>query len=150
MTADSHTGSDWNQFLPHLDGGMYEAFATGYTGSNLSVAKWEGDLEQAEYALAQGKGILAAAQGSKGDTTRQAFALGSYLLVTNMGPAYFRYAQAARYKEWWTYPNYDLQLGQPSGARFKLADGRWRRNFNCGYVIVNPAAATANIVKSGC
>jgi len=151
MTGDPHTGSSWNPFMRYLDGGMYEAFATGYvSGNGLSVTKWEGDLKQAEWVLANGKGILALSQGHQGDSKKQSFALASYLLVTNSTTAYFRYSKAASYGEWWLYPNYEVSLGQPKGARYKLTDGNWRRNFACGYVIADPVAQTGKIVTTGC
>ena len=148
MTSDPHTGSSWNAYLQYLDGGMYEAFATGYD-KPLSTSKWNGDLTQAEWALANGKGILGVSQGLKGDTKKQTFGLASYLLVTNGTNAYFRYAKAAQYGEWWQYGNYDVSLGQPTGKRYQVGTA-WRRDFACGYVTADPTTQTGKIVTQSC
>src|SRR5207237_4644515 len=47
FVADPNDGSNWNPYLQYLDGGMFEAFATGYNTA-LSVTKWTNNLLQAE------------------------------------------------------------------------------------------------------
>ena len=150
MTADPNTGNSWQPYLDKLDGAMFPAFATGYDG--LTVRRWENNLVQAEKALEDGKGVVAVGLGEKSDRVQQQFALGSYLLVADVGTSWFRYVSSESRDElnsFWMYPNYDVTLGEPHGSRYESGD-LWRRDFRCGYVLVNPAASTAEIVQTEC
>lgn len=147
MVSDPNTGSSWDDYLQHLDGGMFEAFATGYDG--LSSTRWNNNLRQTEAALAAGKGVLMVGRGTKSDTTKQTFALASYLLVSRGSDAFFRYGNSGSYGQWWQYANYDVEFGTPAGKRYQ--DGAiWRRDFDCGYVTVEPAARIGKIVETAC
>ena len=93
MVAGRHKSDEWNEYLPFLDGGMNESFATGYRG--LTREQQTNDLEQAEYVLGQGKGFYAIGQGDQDDLQKQQFALASFLLITQPDqPFYFRYTRA--------------------------------------------------------
>lgn len=145
MINDPNTGTSWNPYLTYLDGGMNESFALGYRG--LTPARWDANIKQAESALASGKGVMAVSAGPKDDATKQAFALASYLMMAGPG-AYFRYASNTNeheYTSFWQYPNYDVALGQPTGARYVVDNGIWRRDFEYGFVTVNPVAGTSDI-----
>lgn len=146
LIAGTNTADEWNLYLPYLDGVMDEAFATGY--NNLSPADYANDLAQAEQVLAQGKGLYAVSQGAKDDLQRQQFALASFLLIAQPdAPNYFRYARSdGAYDEWWLYDNYNVQLGAPLGARYKVKNG-WRRDFQNGAVIVDSRNRTGRIVR---
>jgi hypothetical protein len=147
MISDPNEGNSWDLYLQHLDGGMFEAFATGYNG--LTPAKWENNIRQVESALRAGKGVLTVGRGTKGDTTKQTLALASYLLVSDGGNAFFRYGNSSSYGQWWQYPNYDVALGAPLGGRYE-SGSTWRRDFECGYVTVDPAARTGSITQTTC
>lgn len=145
MIDGSHTSDEWNSYLPFLDGVLTESFITGWHG--LSREQQDGDLAQAEYALAQGKGLFAVSQGTQQDERTQQFALASFLLVAEPDkPAYFRYASAENYVFWWLYNNYNAQLGSPLGPRYKVKSG-WRRDFENGYVVVDQIKRTGKIVE---
>ncbi|MGZ6316777.1 MAG: putative glycoside hydrolase, partial [Anaerolineales bacterium] len=109
----------------------------------LLGSEWARQMSLAENALAAGKRLVLVAQGGRADFQLQRFALGSYLLITN-GNASFRYANADSYLQAWVYPNYDLKLGTPLGARY-LDGVAWRRDFSNGYVRVNPLNGQAVI-----
>ncbi len=141
--ADPNDGANWNPYMKYLDGGMFEAFATGY-GSGLSAEKWNNNLKQAESILASSKGVLAESLGKYDDLTRQKFALASYLLIVN-SKAYFRYSRP--YTTWHQYSNYNVTLGAPSAKRFQ-SGSIWKRNFECGYVTVDPVARVGKIVQT--
>lgn len=150
MINDPNSGSSWNPYLQYLDGGMFESFAVGYRG--LSPARWDNNLRQAESALAAGKGVLAVSPGPKTDAVAQTFALSSYLLIADGGDAYFRYASNTNgheYASFWLYPNYNVQLGSPTSARYTTGS-LWRRDFDCGYVTVDPAARIGKIAATAC
>lgn len=140
-------------YLPlarQLDGFLNESWAMAYPGRDpWRPERWNEVLKIAETNLSEGRQMFAVVQGDKWDTTRQTFGLASYLLIARDGRAVFRYANAKSYREWWQYNNYNVALGAPKGARYEK-DGKWRRNFQCGYVEVDPAARTAKISTSGC
>ncbi len=149
LIDDSGVSADaYMPYVHELDGYMNEAWASNYPGRDPKTpAEWNNVLTITERALRNGKSVLAVVQGSRGDTTRQQFALASYLLVSNGSKMFFRYAHVSDYDQWWQYDNYDVQLGRPKGERFE-SGGKWRRYFECGYVEVDPSARTGKIVRS--
>lgn len=133
----------WFDYLQVLDGAMKEAFAVDWDNGYLSASDWEQHLAIAEQTQQAGKTIVLVGQGEAGDADRQLFALASFLLVSD-GGAYFRYADSSAYRYAWLYENYDLDLGQPLGARYQ--DGEvWARDFQRGSVRVDPTTHTAEI-----
>ncbi len=131
------------RFLRHLDGVMDEGWGVGWTDEYRQPAIWDAELRRVEQTQALGKQVVLVAPGQYQDTARQQFAFASYLLIAN-GLASFRYASEGRYQEVWLYPNYDLDLGEPLGARYQWGD-QWRRDFSNGVVTVDPVAHTATI-----
>lgn len=148
MIDDGRTGSSWNAFLPYLDGGMDEAFGTGWPLHNapLTTREYSAALTQAETVLAQGKGFIAVGQGKSDDLQAQEFFTASWLLVTNSSDrASLRYSQAdAGYGRWWHYPSYDVACGKPLGPRYVVAGG-FARKFEVCFVSVDPAARRGTI-----
>lgn len=133
----------WNDVYDS-NGAMVEAFAAGWGSSGYrSTTKWLEQLSLAEKAQSLGKRLILVSQGSQSDYTRQQFCYGSYLLIAN-GNAAFRYSSGSSYNKVWLYPNYNLPLGKPVGARFQ-SGGLWIRNFETGRVSVDPVAHTATI-----
>lgn len=150
LVSDPNSGTTWASYLPHLDGVMSPAFATGY--DPLTVTKWENNLNEAAAALEGGDGLIAVGLGMKDDEQLQSFALASYLLITDGDDAYFRFMfdeSPEALVSLWDYPNYDLKLGQALGQRTKSGEV-WRREFQCGYVEVNPKNRTGSIVQTAC
>lgn len=148
MVSDTNDGDSWQPYLPFLDGVMSPAFATGYDG--LSVGKWMNGIKQVESALESGKGVVTVGIGKRNDTASQQFAFGSYLLVMSSDRSFFRYVSDETSKDFssfWLYPNYDLRLGQPLGDRYRVGLN-WRRDFQCGYVVVEPAQQLAEITQT--
>jgi hypothetical protein len=134
----------WDRYMQYLDGALVESFATDWSDGYPSRTSWDAELTQSEKALAQGKTLILVAQGEQDDVLLQNFAFASYLLIAN-GNAYFRYTNSDSYRELWMYDNYDLKLGAPLANRH--ADkNEWRRDFENGYVTVNPENHKAQIV----
>lgn len=132
-------------FTPWLDGIMLEAFATDWNNRHYSQADWEEQMAFVEEMQAAGKTMILVAQGQEWDQDRQRYALASYLLINN-GNASFRYAHHSDYSTAWLYDNYSLALGLPEGPRSRTADGQWVRQFQHGYVVVNPTTQQADII----
>lgn len=134
----------WDRYLDYLDGVMIESFATDWDRGYPSRKDWEAQMDQAERALQRGKTLILVAQGQQDDLELENFAFASYLLIAD-GNAYFRYTNSDAYREWWDYENYRVDLGAPLGPR-SVEKGTWRRDFENGYVTVNPQKPQAEIV----
>jgi hypothetical protein len=123
---------------------MIESFASDWSNGFPYPPDWQVQMNQAEKALAQGKTLILVGQGKQENSQLETFTLASYLLITD-GNAFFRYTNSNSYRELWLYENYDLDLGQPIGARYKVQGG-WRRDFTKGYVVVKPQNKESEIV----
>ncbi len=69
------------------------------------------------------------------------------LATALMGDGYWSYDlhTRARGQDWW-YPEYDTQLGYPTGPAEERADGAWQRAFDApGLVVVNPNDAPISV-----
>ena len=140
----------WDRYTEYLDGVMIESFATDWGEGYPSQTDWDEQMDQAQRALARGKTLILESRGSEKDLQEQDlelqnFAFASYLLIAD-GNAYFRYTHGF-YREWLMYENYNLDLGAPLSERYE-EQGGWRRDFENGYVIVNPQKSQAEIVIS--
>lgn len=145
------TANAWDRIRPELDGMQEEDFATNWLGRPpLSPEEWEAMIVRAERTLDDGRSVVLYGQGKKDDLARMRFSLASYLLVaTADNRATFRYAHAGDYDKLWWYPEYDLQLGEPSGPRYKDGD-LWVRYFACARVTVDPAKQIGTIELLNC
>jgi hypothetical protein len=144
IVSESDDESVWESFLPYLDGVMIESFASDWSGGFPYPPDWQVQMQQAEKALAQGKTLILVGQGKQENLKLETFTLASYLLITN-GNAFFRYTNSNSYRDLWLYENYDLDIGQPAGDRYKYQGG-WRRDFTKGYVVVKPQNKASEIV----
>lgn len=133
----------WYTALQYLDGAMKENWAVSHSGKYRDPEEWETDLRRAEQTQAMGKYAILVSQGDQHDYDRQQFAFASSLLIT-YGKTYFRYTNGDVYDATWLYPNYNIELGKPLGARY-YEDGLWRRDFTKGYVTVDPVNHIGNI-----
>lgn len=136
--------SDWVRHLTYLEGAMLEGWAIDVPDRYRPVERWEQHMRLAEETQALGKIILLVSRGERDDYELQKFAFASYLLI-NQGNAYFRYAKGSEYQEVWLYDNYAYPLGKPLGARYQDGEA-WRRNFENGSVMVNPATHEVEII----
>jgi len=135
--------ADWSRHLENLDGAMLEGWAIDVPDRWRPVERWEQHLRLAEETQEMGKIILLVSRGEKDDYELQEFAYASFLLI-QQGKAYFRYAGGDAYNSVWLYENYQYDLGEPLGARYR--DGEtWRRDFTHGSVTVNPRTHAVDI-----
>ena len=135
----------WHDMMTELGGGMREGWVGGWNFDRLPGEwTWTREMAQAERTLATGKRVWLIDFGRKDDVARQRFSYASFLLLAN-GRATYRYTDAARYNEVWTYPNYAFKLGSPLGPRVQSGT-TWRREFTAGTVTVDPVAGTSSIV----
>jgi hypothetical protein len=123
-----------------LDGVLHEAWSLGWKSQYLSPSTWQTHLTRAEQAQNEGLNLILVAQGSSEDSEKLVFSLASYLLIAN-GRASFRYG--SQYREAIRYPNVQA-LGQPNGRRYAVGSA-WQRDFENGYVTVDPSKHIAII-----
>jgi hypothetical protein len=137
----------WYSYLQYMSGAMQERWSVAWSFIDyVSESKWRSDMVLAEQTQSQGKYVILVAPGNKADANRQNFAFASFLLISN-GKAAFRYADDDLYTEVWLYNNYNVNLGDPLGARYQTGTS-WRRDFTGGHVIVDPVNRTATILTS--
>jgi len=144
ITEMGGQGHIWSAYIENLDAGFHESFGVDWEDGYRSVDRWEEDLDRVDQSVAMGKRVFLVSQGAKNALNRQKFALASYLLVSH-DDVYFRYNDSSAYRAIWLYNNYDVELGDPLGSR-QFVGGAWRREFTNGYVQVDPANQTAEIV----
>jgi len=134
----------WLSYLSVLDGAMKESWALDWHTGYLAPSGWSDDIDLAEMTEAIGRRSLFVSQGQENNADRQKFAYASYLLVAS-GNTSFRYSNYSCYTDTWVYANYGLDLGMPLAPRYQVTT-KWRRDFQRGYVEVDPLAHTADIV----
>ena len=145
-----YANTDGNDFyLPYLDGTMREDFAASWNGAYMSADGVESMWASADRATAAGKGLVLVGQGAREDRERMRFAYAAYLMVA--GPAVsFRYTRdSAAYRELWTFPEYGVDIGSPSGPRSLVAGSTWQRQFASGVAVVNLSATASQTVDLG-
>ncbi len=133
-------------YLTYLDGGMFEGWSVDLPDRWRSVERWTKHITVAQQVQDMGKFIILTAQGQQDDYELQKFAYASYLLVNN-GMSAFRYGHNAIYREAWVYDNYHIVLGAPKGKAYEK-NGVWQRDYEYGYVKVDPEAHTAEIKQT--
>lgn len=133
------------KYMAYLDGMQHEAFGvTWSSGTWLSTTRWEWDLKRVELATSYGGQNVLFSQGNKDDAQRQAFSLGSYLLVKSDKTSFRYHSSKFGYGYDWWYSNYETKLGSPKGPRYQSGT-KWVRDFTAGQVVVDPVAHTSTI-----
>lgn len=138
--------SDWLQFV---DGGMDEHFTkwSGGAGVNYQTGTgWSVRLAEIRSAEAQGKAFLGISQSANGDREAARFGWATTLLVA-AGHASFAMHGDYSSENW--FPEYDADLGSPSGAETVLSSGVHQRVFGKGLVLVNPTAGSVRVSFGG-
>jgi len=133
------------------DGVMIEGFAIAGDQSPYPLSDWELQMNRALALVSQGKVIIAQSYAT-GDRERM-FTVGSYLLVK--GDRAFVNIEVGFEPEW--YPEYDIPVGAPTQTAgtditslYSSTSRVYRRNFDNGFVLVNPReSGTAITVNLG-
>lgn len=143
---------DFTQIAITLDYVMIEFFAFNSSGGYRDEATWLEDIQKAEFLGANGIGAWlishldssAIAAGNSTELTKLTFHLASVLLIMAPKTSYRGhgdYGQARYFSQYTTIDN----LGGPISGRYEVTPGVWRRDFQNGFVQVNPAAQIATI-----
>jgi hypothetical protein len=132
------TTRDSTDYSP-ADGLMVEGFALEADQSPYALGDWQLQMNRILRAVDRGQVILTQ-NYAYGDQERM-FTLGSYLLIK--GNRTFLNIELGMEPEW--YPEYDLPIGAPLESAgldinnlYKATDQVYRRDFDNGFVLVNP------------
>lgn len=91
MTSESDSSTQWNRFIPYLDGRFYESFALNWGSGPYSASYAERQMTQATTWIQNGKHFVAIFMGECASgyclgmnrSQLQNFSLGVYLLVND-------------------------------------------------------------------
>lgn len=139
----------YNRWLGYLSGALDEMFVKWGRGAGEGYRdqwQWEQQVEEAQFAAAQGKSFLAFTQGSKGDTQAARYGYASLLLG---GDSQASYAFTPNYTSESWLPEYEYDLGKATGAMSAESSGVHRRAFERGLVLVNPTSSTRAVTFGG-
>jgi hypothetical protein len=131
-----------------VDGFMIENMGASWGTSFMSQAEVEQRLRDVDTNVAAGKDALLVGQGNQSDVERMRFSHAIYLLVAGPHVSY-RFQNAGDYRSFWDYPEYRLDLGDPSGPRYPVGGSVWRRDFSAGTAIVNLSNTASQTVDLG-
>ncbi|NUT90463.1 MAG: hypothetical protein HOY78_00395 [Saccharothrix sp.] len=137
--ARLHAGA-WDAYTEYLDGGFDEWWLTFNDNDLLSEYSEGWSRQVAEITSNEARGKMTWVQPHYTPGAEQPFryALASYLLATGNQAAIAEITQTDGYTNaspW--HPEYDWNLGAPTGPYKSLGGNVFRRDFACGVVIVN-------------
>ncbi len=122
-------------YLSVMDGFMFETWVTNFDGDALlTQAQVESNMSQVDAIVAAGKSALLVPQGNAAtDHALMQYSHAAYLLVA-APKVYFRFQNAADYRRFWDFPEYDFNIGTPLESRVLLPS---RRMFSGGIALCN-------------
>jgi hypothetical protein len=138
-----------DNWLKYLSGGLDEMFAKwgGNAGEGYrSEGQWNAQLEEVKYAASQGKQFIGFTHGATGETQAARFGFGTVLLGTS-GTASYSFTPNYTSEEW--MPEYEYELGNPTGDETEDSTGVHRRLFEHGLVLVNPSGSSKTVSFGG-
>jgi hypothetical protein len=138
-----------NNWLQYVNGALDEMFVKWGRNSGEGYrpeSQWQRQLEEVKYAASQGKQFIGFTQGSSGETQAARFGFGTVLLGTN-GTASYAFTPDYTQETW--LPEYDYDLGNPTGAETRDSNGVHRRSFEKGLVLVNPTSSNQTVSFGG-
>lgn len=131
-------GDSW---LSYLSGAMEEHLGKWGNSAGSGYADqgtWQTELNYLKYAQAHGKIFLGNTTSSNGDQAAARYGWATMLLGAQ-GKSDFSLSDDTYVSENW-FPEYDYDIGDPSGAESADSNGVHRRVFSRGIVVVNPTA----------
>ncbi len=145
-----------SQLLDPISGGSGEAWLKAPTASAAyypTAKRWQQNIDALVDAGSHGRSIFAITKTWGAGTADQInawhlFALASFLLG-NDGHSYFAFTRANTqagivYDDPWEHAN----VGQPTGAYTRNADGSYQRLFTTGEAIVNPTSTSVTVTPA--
>ncbi len=138
-----------NSWLQYVSGAMDEMFVKWGTTAGSGYAdqsRWNAQLDSLKYAQQHGKQFLAVTHSSNHDAAAARYGWATLLLGAR-GRA--DYAMAPDYTTETWFPEYDYDIGDPTGPESTDANGVHRRMFTNGIVVVNPTTSRLSANLNG-
>ena len=140
--AATLTSGLWQKWTGPLDGSMEESWTDGNAGLAQQVPDWPKKLANIAWSEANGK--IALLHSYNTTETGNTYGMASMMLVAN-GRSNYSTSSGGSYTsaETW-FPEYTTaqQLGAPTGAYTRLANGVYERVFQNGIVLTNPTTSS--------
>ncbi len=132
-------------WLKYLSGAMDEEFVkwgtrpgSGYAGPGT----WATQLQELRYTENAGKLFIGITHSSNTDERAAVYGYATELLAGN-GQAEFSMTGNYSAEPW--FPEYEYELGSPTGAYSKDSSGVYERKFRSGLVVVNPSTRSVTV-----
>lgn len=138
-----------NGWLKYISGALDEMFVKwGHNAGEgyRPESQWKEQIEEAGYAAAHGKIFLGFTQGAEGETQAARYGYASLLLT---GDSRASYSFVPNYTSEAWIPEFEYQIGEPTGAYRKDTSGVYMREFTNGLVVVNPGTSTRTVKFGG-
>jgi hypothetical protein len=138
-----------NGWLSYLSGALDEMFVKWGSKAGEGYrpeGQWKEQVEEASYAAAHGKIFLGFTQGAEGEVQAARYGYASLLLGADSAASY---SFIPNYSAEAWMPEFEYQIGEPTGAYRKDASGVYMREFTNGLVVVNPSTATRTVKFGG-
>jgi hypothetical protein len=139
----------YDHWLNYVNGALDEMFVKWGRGAGEGYrdqGQWESQVEEAEYAASKGKAFLAFTQGAAGETQAARYGYASVLLG---GDGNASYAFTPNYTSETWIPEYEYEIGNPTGGDTAEASGVHRRQYEGGLVLVNPTGGAQTVSFGG-
>jgi hypothetical protein len=121
----------------------FKEFGWGPTSGIGSASDYRESLEYVDWLHAHGKSLTAGWDYSSNGIATEEYTLATLMLATKVGDHVDYYHQHP--PSTWAHL-FDMDLGEPLGARARSSSGVWRRDFAKGVVLTaEPGAATQTI-----
>jgi hypothetical protein len=138
-----------NGWLNYLSGALDEMFVKWGSNSGEGYrpeSQWKEQVEEASYAAAHGKIFLGFTQGAEGEVQAARYGYASLLLGADSAASY---SFIPNYSSEAWMPEFEYQIGEPTGAYRKDTSGLYMREFTNGLVVVNPSTSTRTVNFGG-
>ncbi len=145
----SSYGSTTNSWLQYLSGAMDEEFVKWGTTAGAGYANqwtWQNQLHEVALASSENKIFLGVTHSAAGDEQAALYGYATELLASN-GTASYSLAQDYSTATW--FPEYEYQVGQPTGNYTVSSNGVYQRSFTGGIALVNPTGSSQTVDLGG-
>ncbi len=138
-----------NPWLEYLSGAEDEEFVKwGDTPNNgyQDPTGWANELNEIKLAASEGKAFIGITHSDNGDAKAAVYGYATELLAGNANSLFY---MGADYTNQTWFPEYDYNLGTPTGTYTELPSGVYERAFTNGLAVVNPTTATQRVSLGG-
>jgi hypothetical protein len=125
---------------------MFVKWGTTAGSGYADPTRWSTQLDSLKYAQQRGKDFLAITHSASGDAAAARYGWATVLLGAQ-GDA--DYAMAPDYTTEPWFPEYEYEIGEPSGPESTDPSGVHRRVFTKGIVVVNPTSSKLTASLNG-